>query len=851
MLRCWVLIVVVFFVNPHRCEAIDYAGADRLAASFGATGVTAMAARGDCLYLAGSGFLKAYDIGATGEPVLVATCSTPSGFTQGMSIDGDYLFLQSTSQTLLVDLRQPAAPAVLAAVSATGSLALWGNRLLVGTSTTPRMFDLSDRQHPLECARLDLGGKLFGKIGGDILTFSRFATGNMAYEAKLMRRTLTDSYALGDSVLVYSIPHSYENDYSPSHLQKVADRVRVQLRHTYTDYDGGCRLPPCTYSYTVAFDLADLDPSRVSGAQSITMTEPTSFLAMNDLYDFTVINPDGCTFEYLRGRPRGGVAGGTPQIDLRSCTAGLACGSDTRLFVAAAGVVRVFDFAGDSEVDTTRVHTHDPMTAMTCPSQAGSRVAWVEEAHDCRMVAGPEYNDFYDEISTYLTIADLDAGFPLRHRILLAGPYLNPIQTAILLDPMRYVVAEARITYPTAADWSLRFHEMDAAGPYVTLPDIGADSLLRVGNSLLAASGRTLSNLDVTEPAAPVLHWQLPLPMDAGSLFPLGDGVAVAGAATGLALLRSTGPGDWQLATVIPSAERVVAVEGRGSQMSVALSDRIDFYDIADLANPVHIDNLRAMNGIKRFAMSGPYVYVACGSAGLLVYERNPGVPARYLGGYPFDSVDDVRIENGRLLIGTSQGLITLPLQDGDPLPAYAPQLSAVVGEYGEAILEWRSPRQFGLVVQLYREHDGGRLGIPFETSGDRCRAVDDRALGLPGASYLLLASEDGSAWYEADRVELNLEASTTQLLPAWPNPFNPATTIRYRLAVAGPVRMAVHDLAGRRVRLLVDRREGQGTQETGWDGHDDAGRPAAAGTYVLKLEAGGMVRTSKITMMR
>ena len=66
---------------------------------------------------------------------------------------------------------------------------------------------------------------------------------------------------------------------------------------------------------------------------------------------------------------------------------------------------------------------------------------------------------------------------------------------------------------------------------------------------------------------------------------------------------------------------------------------------------------------------------------------------------------------------------------------------------------------------------------------------------------------------------------SRTVLLPAYPNPFNPETTLAFDLAQPGPARLEVFDLAGRRVRRLCDEPLGAGAHQRRWAGRDEAGR--------------------------
>jgi len=88
-------------------------------------------------------------------------------------------------------------------------------------------------------------------------------------------------------------------------------------------------------------------------------------------------------------------------------------------------------------------------------------------------------------------------------------------------------------------------------------------------------------------------------------------------------------------------------------------------------------------------------------------------------------------------------------------------------------------------------------------------------------------------------------------LEPAIPNPFNPRTRLRFRLERAGPAHLGIHDVAGRRVRALLDGARDAGMHEVGWDGTDDAGRPVASGTYFARLRSGGETRSRKLVLVR
>jgi hypothetical protein len=71
---------------------------------------------------------------------------------------------------------------------------------------------------------------------------------------------------------------------------------------------------------------------------------------------------------------------------------------------------------------------------------------------------------------------------------------------------------------------------------------------------------------------------------------------------------------------------------------------------------------------------------------------------------------------------------------------------------------------------------------------------------------------------------------------PVFPNPFNPASTLRYHLEHGTSVQLAVYDVSGRRVRTLFQGNAAAGWHDTTWDGNDARGRRVASGVYFLRL---------------
>ena len=83
------------------------------------------------------------------------------------------------------------------------------------------------------------------------------------------------------------------------------------------------------------------------------------------------------------------------------------------------------------------------------------------------------------------------------------------------------------------------------------------------------------------------------------------------------------------------------------------------------------------------------------------------------------------------------------------------------------------------------------------------------------------------------------------------PNPFNPTTAIAFELRSGMHVRVSVHDVAGRQLRVLSDQWWETGPHALPWDGHDGGGRVLASGPYLVRLEAEGFRETKRVVLLK
>ena len=85
-----------------------------------------------------------------------------------------------------------------------------------------------------------------------------------------------------------------------------------------------------------------------------------------------------------------------------------------------------------------------------------------------------------------------------------------------------------------------------------------------------------------------------------------------------------------------------------------------------------------------------------------------------------------------------------------------------------------------------------------------------------------------------------------TELTDAYPNPFNPSSTINYGLKNEGHVEIMVYDATGRLVDELVNQHQTAGYHSITWNASNQA-----SGMYFAKMIAGDVVQTQKLVLLK
>ena len=247
---------------------------------------------------------------------------------------------------------------------------------------------------------------------------------------------------------------------------------------------------------------------------------------------------------------------------------------------------------------------------------------------------------------------------------------------------------------------------------------------------------------------------------------------------------------------------------------------------------------------------------------------------------------DDLEI----VVVG-SDSLINVWTWEGDPLAGW-PQAMAAGSHSSAAIGDIDQDSDFELVTgcddgRLYAYDPDGTLlaGWPIQTGDEIYSSATIADLDLDGDNEVILSGMDAvvyvwdteGAYAEGDGIEwatfrhsykrngyydyeapVGIPETTEPGAPKLvleqnvPNPFRPSTDIAFVVPTgAGPIELAVYNIAGRRIATLMSGEVPPGPAAAVWDGRDDAGRQVAAGVYFVRLAAGTESRERKVVLLR
>tara|TARA_Y100000590_G_scaffold415019_1_gene512403 strand:- start:6624 stop:10700 length:4077 start_codon:yes stop_codon:yes gene_type:complete len=201
----------------------------------------------------------------------------------------------------------------------------------------------------------------------------------------------------------------------------------------------------------------------------------------------------------------------------------------------------------------------------------------------------------------------------------------------------------------------------------------------------------------------------------------------------------------------------------------------------------------------------------------------------------PYDFNADIALDlDVMMLAGTDEGFETIPEDitvswNFSELP---PGISMMLMD--------------NITHEVINMHENNSYSLILEPKGGFVNNINMiSAYPSVGESRFTIFMSSATAGQDSEEPELQVE--TFSLKPAYPNPFNPSTTIRYSIPETGSILIKVYDLSGREVSTLVDRVMPPGYHSLSWN----PDYRSSAGIYIIQLISGKEVLNQKVTYLK
>ncbi|MBI3586257.1 MAG: T9SS type A sorting domain-containing protein [Ignavibacteriales bacterium] len=84
-----------------------------------------------------------------------------------------------------------------------------------------------------------------------------------------------------------------------------------------------------------------------------------------------------------------------------------------------------------------------------------------------------------------------------------------------------------------------------------------------------------------------------------------------------------------------------------------------------------------------------------------------------------------------------------------------------------------------------------------------------------------------------------------------FPNPFNPSTTLTYKLEQPARVTLVIYDVIGRAIKTLASQYQFQGQYNVKWESVDEQGHKVPSGMYIARLQVENQSVTKKMLLTK
>jgi len=211
-----------------------------------------------------------------------------------------------------------------------------------------------------------------------------------------------------------------------------------------------------------------------------------------------------------------------------------------------------------------------------------------------------------------------------------------------------------------------------------------------------------------------------------------------------------------------------------------------------------------------------------------------------------------------------------IQLQSGDTLPVELSAFNAQSYQGRSIKLMWQTQSETNVQgFSFYRGRsdileDALYLNVNIagtNSSQPKSYIYYDREIFEPGIYYYWLLSTDFdgtsqifgpiNVHFDGSESGSGAVAPIPGFAGAFPNPFNPETTLRYGVIQKSFIEILIYNVRGQVVRKLMSEDKDAGWHQIRWDGLDDSGRILSSGVYFARMHMGDKLYQHKIVMMK
>jgi Zn-dependent metalloprotease len=321
-----------------------------------------------------------------------------------------------------------------------------------------------------------------------------------------------------------------------------------------------------------------------------------------------------------------------------------------------------------------------------------------------------------------------------------------------------------------------------------------------------------------------------------------------------------TGASALRIRRALEQAGYDVVCEASSSTSPTAWYD-YDFIVSSSGADIDPVSSAQYRSALEQYVTSGGRLLIEGGEVGFVSVYDYPQYPG------PYPSFAAQVLHTDHWMTDNSGALVVVTAYDDHPVltsPNVMPGMIPVTfNTYGDQ--DAQRPLTDAYMICSTTSHPNHAGIIVYEDTGGsdakvvyyalNCMAISDTATTgqlIENTASFLMSDEKITALRFSGRPDhVESEAPRFELLNCSPNPFNPTTTISYRVPAAGEVAVEIFNVRGALVRRLDQGRVDPGVHSVVFNGRNEQGRTLGSGLYFFRVRYENDQKTGKVLLLK